>query len=223
MISYSESLHEGGELTITVRSVTAQNDGSEVALRILLSEGEHREERRLVLMTQQYLDLKPSKGEIDEALFEALESAAELCRAVRAGENLLSYGGNTARMLTQKLMRKGFMRNVATEAAEYLSCMGLIDELRDMQRELEKCLRKQWGAKRISTHLWSRGFEAETMQQLPALLEEIDFTQNCEALIRKHYGVAPRDPDEQRKMIASLSRYGYTLGEIREAMKRSAQ
>lgn len=208
------------DIRITVRSICAQNEGSEVAIRVLLESGTHREERRLVLTTEQYLELKPTKGDTSEEYFECLESAAELCRAIRAGEHLLSYGGNTVHTLTQKLLRRGFSREVATEAAEKLQEMGLINENRDLQREFDKCLRKLWGSKRINAHLWSKGFGVDAMEALPMLLERTDFVSNCAALIEKHYGEPPCDADEQRRMIASLCRYGYTLNEIREAMRK---
>ena len=57
------------------------------------------------------------------------------------------------------------------------------------------------------------------MQGLPTLLEDVDFSQNCAALIKKHYGEVPTDADENRRMIASLSRYGYSIGEIRDAIR----
>lgn len=218
MIAYSEQSQYNG-LTLTLRSVCSQNNGSEVALRILLECGEHREERRLVLTMEQYLQAKPVKGELSEEQFEALEEAATLCRAIRAGEHLLAYGGNTVQMLMQKLIRRGFTKPVATKAAEYLQNAGVIDERRDMERELEKCLRKLWGAKRINAHLWARAFGVDAMADLPARLEEIDFVPRCASLIRKHYGEVPRDPAEQRRMIAWLGRYGYSLQEIRSAMK----
>lgn len=207
-----------GETVITVRSLHAQNDGAEVALRILLENGERREERRLVLTTEQYCELKPVRGVISEERFDVLESAAQLCAAIRAGEHLLSYGANSVQALTQKLVRRGYMRETAACAAQRLCEMGLINESGDLRRELEKCLRKLWGAKRIRAHMWSRGFGTDAMEELPALLEEVDFVANCAALIRKHYGTPPQNADERRRMIASLGRYGYSLTEIREAL-----
>ncbi len=207
-----------GETVITVRSLHAQNDGAEVALRILLENGERREERRLVLTTEQYCELKPVRGVISEERFDVLESAAQLCAAIRAGEHLLSYGANSVQALTQKLVRRGYMRETAACAAQRLGEMGLINESGDLRRELEKCLRKLWGAKRIRAHMWSRGFGTDAMGELPALLEEVDFVANCAALIRKHYGTPPQNADERRRMIASLGRYGYSLTEIREAL-----
>lgn len=212
--------HHGGDMKITVRSLHAQGDGAEVLLRITLESGEHREERRLLLTTEQYCELKPCRGEISEEFFERLEEAAELCAALRSGENLLSFGANSVQLLAQKLMRRGFTRDVASAAAERLARMGLINETEDLRREVEKCLRKLWGAKRIGSHLWSRGFGSEAMTTLSALLEEVDFSANCAALIRRHYVGIPTDPDERRRMIASLSRYGYTLTEIRSAIAK---
>ena len=140
-----------------------------------------------------------------------------LCSALRSGEHLLSYGANSAQMLTRKLMQRGFSKEVASLAVERLCAMGLINERQDLRREVEKCLRKLWGAKRISAHLWSRGFDQEVIRELPALLEEVDFPANCATYIRKHYGEVPDAPNEKKKMVAALCRYGYTLQEIRQA------
>lgn len=211
--------YQGTSALITIRSLHAQNDGAEVALRIVIENGERREERRLVLTTEQYCELKPTRGEIGEEYYDALESAAQLCAAIRAGEHLLSYGANSVRALTQKLVRRGYLHETAALAAERLADMGLIDEAGDLHRELEKCLRKLWGAKRIQAHLWSRGFGTDAMAELPELLEDIDFVANCAALIRKHYGTIPTQSDDRRRMMASLGRYGYSLSEIREAIR----
>ena len=109
---------------------------------------------------------------------------------------------------------------IASSAAARLESRGLIDEERDVRREVEKCLRKCWGEKRIRAHLWGRGFGAEAISSLPEVFAEVNFVKNCAALIRKHYGQVPSDPTEQKRMIAFLSRYGYSLGEIRTAMRQ---
>jgi SOS response regulatory protein OraA/RecX len=214
-ISYGTS----SPLTITVRALRAQHEGAEMLVQLLLENGEHQEQKSLVITTEQYCEFNLTRGPISEELYEQIEEAAELCRALRSGESLLSYGANSVQALTRKLVGKGYNREVAAQAAERLAGYGLIDEERDMQREVEKCLRKLWGSKRISAHLWSKGYAAETMRGLSDLLVDIDFSENCAALIKKHYGEVPRDADEHRRMIASLSRYGYSIGEIREAIR----
>lgn len=206
-------------LTITVRALRAQHEGAEMLVQLLLENGEHQEQKSLVITTEQYCEFNLTRGPISEETYEKIEEAAELCRALRSGESLLSYGANSVQALTRKLSGKGYSRKVAAAAAERLAECGLIDEERDMRREVEKCLRKLWGSKRISAHLWSKGYATETMQGLADLLEEVDFAQNCATLIKKHYGEVPTDADEHRRMIASLSRYGYSIGEIREAIR----
>ena len=206
-------------LTITIRALRAQHEGAEMLVQLLLENGEHQEQKSLVITTEQYCEFNLTRGPISEETYERIEEAAELCRALRSGESLLSYGANSLQALTRKLVGKGYNREVAATAAERLAGYGLIDEERDMKREVEKCLRKLWGSKRISAHLWSKGYAAETMRGLSELLEDIDFSQNCAALIKKHYGEVPTDADEHRRMIASLSRYGYSIGEIREAIR----
>ena len=206
-------------LTITVRSLRAQNDGAEVLVQVLLESGEHREQKSLPLTMEQYCDLKPARGIISEETYERLEEASQLCGALRSGENLLSYGANSVQMLARKLVQRGFSREIAMAAAQRLQEMGLIDEERDLRREIEKCTRKLWGSRRISAHLWSRGFSTESLSDLSDLLDEIDFKANCAALIRKKYGEIPTDPAEMRRMTASLSRYGYSLEEIRGAIR----
>ncbi|MBE6554049.1 MAG: RecX family transcriptional regulator [Ruminococcaceae bacterium] len=222
MITFSDTSAQE-PITITVRSLRAQHDGAEILVGVVLESGEHREQRNLLLTTEQYCELRPTRGEIDESLFERLEAASDLCRAIRCGENLLSYGANSVQMLTQKIVRHGFRRDVALAAAEKLCEVGLIDENEDMRREVEKCLRKLWGAKRIQAHLWSRGFDAGVMASLDSLLADVDFVANCAALIRKHYVALPQDAAEERRMVSSLGRYGYTLTQIRQAMRRISE
>ncbi|MBQ8432776.1 MAG: RecX family transcriptional regulator [Clostridia bacterium] len=205
-------------ITITVRSLRAQHDGAEILVGILLESGEQREQKSLPISAEQYYSIQPSKGEISEEMYERLEAASQLCLAMRCGENLLSYAPNSVHTLAQKLTQRGYPREVAQRAAAKLSEMGLIDERRDVCREVEKCLRKLWGAKRIRDHLWSRGFAQESLEELPDLLQEVDFVANCASMIRKHYGEVPREADEMHRMTASLSRYGYSISEIKAAI-----
>ena len=200
-----------------MRSLRAQHEGAEVVVGVLLESGEYREQKSLPITAEQYYEIKPCKGMITEEQYDLLEEASCLCQALRCGENLLSYGSNSVQTLARKIAQRGFSREVALRAAEQLSDRGLIDEKRDVRREVEKCLKKLWGAKRISAHLWSRGFAKESLEELPELLGEVDFTANCAALLRKHHGGVPKELDELRRVTASLTRYGYSIGEIKGA------
>ena len=207
-------------MRLFVRSIQARNNGAHIAVSVSVEDGEHCENRSFLLTAGQYCELNLKKGEISEEIFERLESASRFCMAVGCGENLLSYGANSVQTLTRKIMRHGYSKEEATSAARHLESIGLINEREDLSREVEKCLRKHWGAERIRGHLWSRGYDREVLEELPDLLEQVDFAEHCAALIRKQYGGFPEDKNERNRMIASLYRYGYRLQEIKEAVKR---
>lgn len=212
--------NETSGVRITVTGLRARRNGSEVTVGILLENGEHREREDLPLTMEQYLEIKPERGAIDGEAYERICEASRFCGAFRAGENLLAYGSNSKQALARKIMQRGFEREIAYAAAEKLEEMGLIDEEGDLCREVEKCLKKLWGERRIATYLRTRGFSAGTLEGLPDALESVDFPENCAELIRKHYGGVPSDPAEKQKMIAGLARYGYTLAQIKEAIRR---
>lgn len=208
-----------GELRVAVREIRPQNNGNEISILIRIENGASSEQKRLLLTAGQYCELKPVIGEIDEEEYERLETAARLFLAIRCGENLLSYGSNSARTLTQKIIRHGYPRETAEAAVAALSEMGLIDEERDMEREVERCLARLWGEKRILARLWERGFSVDATRRLPELLAEVDFAAQCAKLLRRHYGDLPDAPDEQRRMFAFLTRNGYTYDQIRRAIR----
>ena len=219
-MSYDGERRGADDVTITLHSLNAVNDGALVALRLLLENGEQREEKRLLISTEQYCELKPRRGRVTLELYEQLEKAAQLCAALQSGARLLAYGANTEDFLAKKLMRRGYSRSVAKAAAAGLKAKGLIDEDANLTREVEKCLRKLWGTGRIRAHLYGKGFDAETISRLDELLAEVDLVDACVLLIQKHYVRVPQEEDERRRLIAFLSRYGYSLGEIRAALAR---
>lgn len=210
-----------GEVRYAVCGLRAQNDGAEIMVRLSAECEGKRETKTVVLTTEQYLELHPARGEISEEAYAQLCAAAELCAAIRAGESLLSFAANSVQMLAKKLMGKGYSRSTALAAAQILASRGMIDEERDLRREVERAQKKLWGPKRISAHLWSRGFGKEAMEKLPEILDGVDFVAVCRELIAKHYVRLPEDEGERRRMIAFLSRYGYSIGDIRRALALS--
>ena len=208
-------------LSISIESLRAQKEGEEMQVTVVLENGTNRDVRKLVILTEQYCALNLKKGPLTEEQFDALDAAARLCGALRSGQSALSYGSASVLHLTQKIMRHGYSKEEATAAAERLRNAGLINEDAQLEHEVEKCLRKLWGARRIQSHLWSKGFSRETLAALPALLEGVDFVENCAALIRKHYKTLPEDAAGRKKLYASLARYGYSPEEIRAAFRKT--
>ena len=61
-----------GALQISILRITSQNAGSEVSIRVVLENGEHREQKSLVLTMEQYCEIKPMKGRIEEETYDLL-------------------------------------------------------------------------------------------------------------------------------------------------------
>lgn len=213
----TEAAWNASQVRILLRGLRADQNGERIFVSVTLESGEQSESRTLAISAEQYCELNLKRGELTEEMFDRIEEASRFYAAIRCGENLLSYGPATAQALTAKIVRHGHGKAEATAAANHLRRRGLINESEDLRRELEKCLRKHWGAGRIRSHLWTKGFDRDTLEELPMLLEEIDFTEHCVSLIRKHYGGAPTNKEERNRITASLYRYGYTLSEIKEA------
>ena len=222
-------------MQIRILSITSCRGGEEILLRIELredayshgrffgEEGRPRSEvRELSLLIDKYTELRPSKGEIDEIFFEQLVMAAEFSAAVTAGAKMLAFGANTKRGLAQKLVQKGYAREAAIEAAEYLADKGYISEMRDACREAENQVKKLRGRNRVVAALSEKGFDDDALSAALDYLDTVDFVERCATLIRKRYDGLLADADSRRKLAASLMRNGYTMREIREAMSTLA-
>lgn len=209
-------------MTILIKHITAIGSGDIIALDIEISNGDNSERTVLRILSSQYANLKPEKGEITTDFYEILESASKICEAYIRGLNILSFGANTAHTLKLKLRRRGVNESDAAEAVEMLRIRGFINEDQDMMREIERCLRKLWGSRRIIAHLHSKGYDDEALSSADDALSEIDFGEMCLELLEKKCEEIPSDPKERQKLVASLARYGYSMGEIKYALSEFA-
>ncbi len=203
--------------------VRPQNGGEEVALEFAVTNGENRELRTFVINATDYADGNFNRLQVKEAydlsLLERLDRFEQINRAVQAGMRLLSYGSNTARALVQKLLRRGYAKEISLLAVGRIQNAGLIDESSDIRRETEKCVSKLWGSVRIRQALYEKGFSKEALSHLPEIFEEIDFPENCKLLLEKWCDTLPSDRKEIQKLVAKLLRYGYKTDEIRQALR----
>ena len=139
-------------------------------------------------------------------------------RAYLRGANILGYGANSEKKLTEKLQKRGFDRESAAAAAKKLQKDGFIDEENDAANKAFACARKLWGKKRIVAKLYESGYREDTIKAAVERLSEVDFVENCKKLIAKKVKALPTDRKELDKLIAFLIRYGYSLSEIKQAV-----
>lgn len=213
-------------MTIKVTELRAVNNGDEICVTAEISNGENKEIKRLFLLAGQYSSLHIKKEEISTERFDEIARAAEIASAFKKGLFLLGYGACSEKKLKFKLKTKGFSDDIAAEAVRMIAAKGFINEVSDASHEVEKCLSKLWGRKRIVAHLYTKGFSKEAVDQACLLLDTVDFTENCKALINRDHAaqlMAARDDIAvMSKLCASLQRMGYSFSEIKEASEISS-
>ncbi len=213
-------------MIIKISDLRPLNSGSEICVCINIKNAEYSEIRRLVILSEQYAEMKLTKGEIDAERFDEIEMASKICSAYKKGLFLLGYGASSERKLHYKLRTKGFDDDISTIAVKMLSEKGYIQEESDAMREAERCISKLWGKKRIINHLYTKGFCDDAVKKVALMLEDTDFAENCKELILKshkaQFEAASTDQNEKNKLIASLVRMGYSFSQIREASERIA-
>ena len=207
-------------MKIELISVSALSS-EEVLLTFSISSPDgNREKRKLLIFVEQYLSLGLRKGAlIDEQTFDIIEGMSKKCRAIRKGSDLLSYSASSKARLVQRLQNKGIDRDSAKSAAMQLESLGLINEDADVERAVNVYLKKLYGKNRIYKELCAKGYEREIILRELSGIDDETLVQNCATLLKRKYKTIPCDPQEQKKMIAALLRYGYTFAQIKVAMK----
>ena len=208
-------------MKIEIISVSAVSEGSEmlVTLQFSCDEG-NKEKRKLLLFTNQYLELGLRKGmTLSEDDFDTIERYSKECIAIRKGSDLLSYSSSSRKRLVQRLRSKGIDCESAESAALHLKEIGVINEEVDVSRQVESCLRKLWGKKRIYQELWSKGYEKEHIENALKDITKEQLIENCALLLKKKHKTIPNDSAVRKKIAGSLSRYGYSFDEIRCAFE----
>ena len=206
-----------------IRSIRSADNGGAVLVEIWFwpegsdFSGKCNIRRVYHLFPEQYRDLKITRGPVDDEKFELIETAGELCAAVKRGRFLLSFGANNAATLRQKLRISGFPAIVAAEAVEIILSEGIINENADAVREAERRVQHGDGRPKILGRLRDHGYCKEAIDAAIVYLNTVDFAEVCRRVIEKKYGALPTDADERRRAIASLMRLGFTGAQIREA------
>ena len=176
-----------------------------------------------ILSPEQYKEHDSKAGDvIGEEELQALKADMQFYSAVRRAYDILSYGENTKNQLVYKLVKKGFKRPLAVQVAEYMKEKGYIDEREQLiSYSQQLATKKYYGRERVLAEVIKHGFARDYVEAiLMESLKEVDFVENCAYLIRRKYGSIPTDINEFKKMIASLVRYGYSISEVKLAVRR---
>ena len=187
-------------------------------VRIVISAGDERERHEFMLLEELVERLEISCSSIDPELMPEIEYCGDVTKAYFSACSSFAFAPSSLKGLERKLIQKGFASDIAREAVGFISSRGVVDEVGVALRRLELMVKKLWGRSRIIAKLREEGFSAEAMASIDEYIREVDFAENCALLIEKKFGRVPSDRDERDKMLASLSRYGYSMSEIKKAI-----
>ena len=158
------------------------------------------------------------------------KNGAEACRSdnddysdsekacINSALNILVYANNTEKKLREKLYRKGYSNTAIDTAIDYVKGKVYIDENAELLATA-----KLYGKKRIAVELYKKGFKRDAIASIDYTELGIDFVAGCAAMICRTYRL--REDEEKRsfvpddRQIGALIRYGYSIGEIKEAVK----
>ena len=193
-----------GESRLVALSASGENG---IRLTLLPLVGE----RTSVVVSKDAFDKlgAPTKGAVlPEAQVAAFVEAANLRGALRHAANILGYGDNSERTLTQKLRAMGYQQAEISYALHRVKELGLMDEQDGALRRAESAAHKGWSRRKVYAYLISRGYSSETAKAAIAEGErshEIDFEENRRRFIedKREKGL---DPHEIR---AALYRAGF--------------
>ena len=207
-------------MTVRLKSLSARGEGR-IAVLFEIGDGEHVQRETFLLSAVRVADLSLQVGECTAECYEAVEHSAALERAVHRGLSLLGYGAASPKALCRKLVGKGIDRELAAEAVDEICQTGYLNEDAQALREAERCASKLWGEKRIVAALYEKGYSRESVSKAMYGLEDegTDFVSLCAERIRSHMSPPPRDPVARKKWTATLCRYGFSMTEIRDALK----
>ena len=207
-------------MVISVLSAVARGD-DEIVVTLEMRDGENFQREKHPLSVGLYADLGVRIGECDRECADAICHASQVYTAEKKGLNLLSFGSCSQKALYCKLVSRGIPKDIATEAVENIAAQGYINSDSDAYREAQRCVSKRWGQKRIVSHLRSKGYPDGSVKRAVYALEDdgVDFSELCLERLRATYSSLPTDRAELCKLVAALSRYGFSTSEIRDAIK----
>ncbi|MBR2432900.1 MAG: RecX family transcriptional regulator [Clostridia bacterium] len=206
-------------MTIELVSVFVLNEGREVQLEVELRQGENSDRRSFKMPRSIFESLGISEGEITREDMTEIMDADERYKALKRAFDIIAYGRNSRKVLEDKLRHRGFSPQIARDIAEYMKNHGYIDEDEDATREVDVCVRKLWGSRRILMHLHQKGYDSETINAAKKYMDTIDFVDVCVKLVREKYKTLPKDDAERQKVIAAIIRHGFSMSEIKAAAK----
>lgn len=203
----------------TLCSMRAADGGARLLLLIRAESACGVRDEALTVFTAR-LCATPRLGTLTEEQYAFFLREAELTKAMDAGLRFLAAGAASRLQLVRKMRQRGIKKDIAEAAVEALFARGCFFEQEGALSEARKGLKKLWGDRRILADVRAKGYGAEAIAAVEALLKMENAPSRCANLIKKRRMV-PCEDRAVARFVASLVRYGYTVGEIKQALRET--
>lgn len=161
--------------------------------------------------------LQPGK-DYPVPLLRALLEESQRRRAKAKALYLLEYRDYSRRDL-EKRLRNDFDEESARETVDFLAEIGAVDDLRYAEAAIRHLAgHKCYGRRRILQELAMKGVDRDTAE---AALDAYGLDEQAMilALLEKKFAKDLDTPKGIQRTIASLTRYGYAYGDIKDALR----
>ncbi len=145
----------------------------------------------------------------------------EIKRALTYSYRLLAIRDRSRRELIERLVKKGFKRDIAEETASQLQEKGYINDSRLTDTLIRFALeQKNYGRYAIAPYLHSKGVDDSTIKNLD--LDKKDYIASARRFVEKKLKtMAAIDADERTKRLSMmLQRRGHDFDTIKEVLKK---
>ena len=159
--------------------------------------------------------------ELDGETLEAVKASVKASSAKAAAANMIGSRALSKKELTKRLIKKGNDEADAQAAADWLEDIGAVDDAGYAAALARHYGGKGYGAARVKEELRRRGVDRELWDE--ALEEMPETAEILDRLIQKKCKGDLSDPKEKKRVSDALIRRGFSWGDVRAAMGRSAE
>ena len=175
----------------------------------------------MLVSNEQYERFDIEEGEIiDDDHFLKIREEMLFDNARRAAFSILACGENNKKSLIMKLQKKGYSYELCKNMAIYMEHRGYIDEKKQIGLLCDTFVKKKYGKIKIINELILKGYQREDVTEYVAKeLKGINFAENCAFIVENKFFPIPTTADGVKSMMGALMRYGYSIVDIKEAIK----
>lgn len=170
------------------------------------------ESESIVISNDDYIELAPEKGKLEEGTLDEIRVRAVSYAAKRAALRILAAGQCSEKKLAEKLRLRRFSARDAAAAAAFAAAAGYIDECAQVENLVDSLFfRKGYGPRKIRPMLLAKGYaKADIDRAIADRITKEDVAKAKAALLVKKFGkTKPESYEEAAAFRAALYRGGF--------------